>query len=234
LRAAEFDTLVEVGPGGGALTGQLFPKYGPRMKTIEIDPELVPALRKKFEGLEVINKDFMTADLEAESGPGRIAFIGNLPYDCATAILERVLAFGRFSFAVFMFQKEVARRITSEPGGSEYGCLTLLTAARASAELLLDVKAGSFRPVPAVDSSVLVFRPRPYFSDPALAAHFTGTVKKSFAHRRKTLVNSLSLCGVNKAAALEAVLKVGLKPTARAQELDLDTFAALSTALAGK
>lgn len=231
LRGAEFDTLVEIGPGGGALTGQLFPKYGPRMKAIEIDRELAPELRRKFEGLEVINKDFMEVDLEAETGPGRIAFIGNLPYDCSTAILERALAFGRFSYAVFMFQKEVARRITSEPGGSEYGCLALLTAARATAELLMDVKAGSFRPVPAVDSSVLVFRPKPYFTDPAEAARFTGTVKKAFTHRRKTLVNSLSLCGVDKDRALAAVLKTGLKPTARAQELTLDTFAALSAAL---
>lgn len=233
LDGEAFDRVVEIGPGGGALTSFLFPKFGPRMKAVEIDPLLVPALREKFPGLEVVNADFLGADLAAVAGPGRTAFIGNLPYECSTAILEKVLSFGGFSVAVFMFQKEVARKIAAAPNDHDYGYLSLATAARASAELLTDVKAGSFRPVPAVDSSVLVFRPRPFFPSAAEWTRFRELVKKAFSHRRKTLVNSLALCGVDKAAAAAAVAKAGFKPTVRPQELSLEQFAGLAALLAG-
>jgi 16S rRNA (adenine1518-N6/adenine1519-N6)-dimethyltransferase len=232
LDGETFDRVVEIGPGGGALTSFLFPKYGPAMKAVEIDPLLVPALRQKFPGLEVVNQDFLAADLSAVAGPGRAAFIGNLPYECSTAILDKVLSYPAFSVAVFMFQKEVARKITSGPDDHDYGYLSLLTAARASAELLTDVKAGSFRPVPAVDSSVLVFRPRPFFPSAAEGERFRALVRKAFSHRRKTLVNSLALCGVDKAAAAAAVEKAGFKPAVRPQELSLEQFAALAGLLA--
>lgn len=234
LDAFSFDTLVEIGPGGGALTEFLFPQYGPRMRAVEIDQKLVPALKTGFPGLEIINRDFLATDPGEVAGPGRAAFIGNLPYECSTAILERVLSFDRLEAAVFMFQKEVARRITAPPGGGDYGVLTLMCAARASSELLLDVKAGSFSPVPAVDSSVLLFRPRPFFSQKTDEAAFRTVVKKAFSHRRKTLVNSLGLCGVDKAAVSAALEELGLKPAARAQELSLQNFAVLSAALGKK
>lgn len=233
LGDAPYDRVVEVGPGGGALTEFLFPKYGPRLKAVEIDSALLPALRARFPGLEVANQDFLDADLAALAGPGRAAFIGNLPYECSTAILEKVLFYGGFETAVFMFQREVARRITAAPGDSDYGGLSVVTAARASAELLLDVKAASFSPVPAVDSSVLVFRPRPYFADKKKEDAFRALVKKAFSHRRKTLVNSLALCGIPKEAAAAAARKCGLKPAARAQELSLGDFSALTAELGG-
>jgi 16S rRNA (adenine1518-N6/adenine1519-N6)-dimethyltransferase len=234
LDGKSFDRLIEIGPGGGALTDFLFFKYGARMKAVEIDAALLPSLRAKFPGLEIVNADFLKVDLGAAAGSGRTAFIGNLPYECATPILEKTLLFAGLELAVFMFQKEVARKILSGPGGHDYGYLTLLTAARASSELLMDVKAGSFQPVPAVDSSVLIFRPRRFFSDKADELRFLGLVKKAFAHRRKTLVNSLALCGVNKAAASAAVEKAGFKPAVRPQEIPLAGFARLAELLDGK
>jgi 16S rRNA (adenine1518-N6/adenine1519-N6)-dimethyltransferase len=234
LEDASFDRLIEIGPGGGALTSFLFPEYGPRMKAVEIDSALLPALRAKFGGLEVINEDFLKTDIAKAAGPGRIAFIGNLPYECATAILEKTLLYAGLELAVFMFQKEVARRLTAVPGDSDYGSLTLITASRASAELLMDIKAESFKPVPAVDSSVLVFRPKLFFSEPAKEAAFRALVRKAFSHRRKTLVNSLGLCGVDKSAAAAAVEKAGFKPAVRAQEISLEGFAALSAILEKK
>lgn len=233
LDGQSFDSLTEIGPGGGALTEFLFPAH-PRMKAVEIDPALVPGLRSKFPGLEIINRDFLETDLREIAGPGKAAFISNLPYECSTAILEKTLFYDDMAVAVYMFQKEVARRITAEPGDSDYGALSLLTAARASAELLMDIKAGSFRPVPAVDSSVLVFRPRRRFSDPGAETAFRGLVRKAFSHRRKTLVNSLALCGADKAAAAAAVEACGFKLTVRPQELSLEDFARLSGALGGK
>ncbi|MCX5793260.1 MAG: 16S rRNA (adenine(1518)-N(6)/adenine(1519)-N(6))-dimethyltransferase RsmA [Elusimicrobia bacterium] len=234
LSSGAFDRLIEIGPGGGALTEFLFPEYGGRMKAVEIDGKLVPALRGRFKGLEIVNKDFLQLDLAEAAGPGRTAFIGNLPYDCATPILDKILRFGGFALAVFMFQKEVARRITAVPGDHDYGFLTLLTAARAEAELLMDIKAASFKPVPAVDSSVLLLRPRPFFSAPAEEAVFVKLIKKAFMHRRKTLINSLALAGVDKAAAAAAVERAGLKPTVRAQEISLPVFAGLAALLGEK
>lgn len=232
LEGAGFDRVLEIGPGGGALTEHLFPKYGAGMKAVEIDASLVPALRSRFPGLEVVNEDFLRTDLAVVAGPGRTAFIGNLPYECSTAILEKTLLFPGFALAVFMFQKEVARKILASPGDHDYGYLSLLTAARASSELLLDVKAGSFSPVPAVDSSVLLIRPRPFFGQAGDEARFIELVKKAFSHRRKTLVNSLALCGVPKAAASAAVMNAGFKPTVRPQEIPLEGFARLSGLLA--
>nr|MDA8130888.1 rRNA adenine dimethyltransferase family protein [Elusimicrobiota bacterium] len=144
LEGAAFDRLIEIGPGGGALTEFLFPRYGALMKAVEIDKALLPALREKFRGLELVNADFLRTDLHLLAGGGRTAFIGNLPYECATAILEHTLAFPGLAVCVFMFQKEVARRITAAAGDSDYGALSLLTASRASAELLMDIKAASF------------------------------------------------------------------------------------------
>lgn len=231
LAGHSFDRLIEIGPGGGALTEFLFSEYGARMKAVEIDTGLVGPLKEKFKGLEIINKDFLQLDLAAAAGPGRTAFIGNLPYDCSTPILEKILRFSGFSVAVFMFQKEVARRITAAPGDHDYGFLTLITAARAQAELLMDIKAASFKPVPAVDSSVLILRPRPFFSAPGPEAVFIKFVKKAFTHRRKTLVNSLALCGIDKAAAAAAVTRAGLKLTVRPQEISLPIFAELAVIL---
>jgi len=234
LRGAAFDRLIEIGPGGGALTEFLYPEYADRMTAVEIDSALLPALRARFAGLDIVNSDFLAADLEELAGPGRTAFIGNLPYECATPILEKTLLFSGFTLAVFMFQREVARKITAPPGAPDYGYLSLLTAARAEASLLLDVNAASFKPVPAVDSSVLVFRPRVFFPDPAAEDRFRALIRKAFSHRRKTLVNSLGLCGVDKAAASAAVDKAGFKATVRAQEISLAGFARLAGLLEGK
>ena len=227
----KFDQLIEIGPGGGALTACLFPKYQGRMTAVEIDASLVPALERKFKGLKLVTGDFLKLDLTLSAGPGRTAFIGNLPYECSTPILEKTLFFGGFSVAVFMFQREVARKILAVSGGSDYGYLSLLTASRAVAELVMDIKAESFSPVPAVDSSVLLFRPKVFFRDAAEERRFKEFAKKAFAHRRKTLVNSLSLCGIEKTAAAAALAKYGFKPAARAQEIPLEGFAVLAAEL---
>ena len=229
-----FDRVIEIGPGGGALTAFLYPKYAQRMKAVEIDPRLVPELNAKFPGLEVVNSDFLEADLGALAGPGRTAFIGNLPYECSTAILEKTLFFPGFELAVYMFQKEVASRILAAPGDHDYGYLSLLAASRSSASLVLDVKAASFKPVPAVNSAVVAFRPKKFFQEKTDEDAFRALVRKAFTHRRKTLINSLSLCGVAKAAAAAAVEKAGFKPTVRAQEISLEGFSALADILGGK
>ena len=220
-----FDRLVEIGPGAGALTACLFPKYSDKMEVIEIDRDLIPNLEKKFPGLNIINKDFLETDLEDILPSGRIAFISNLPYDCSTVILDRILSFPRLACAVLMFQKEVALRIKAVRNDSNYGMLSVLSALRADSELVCHVNAGSFNPVPAVDSAVLKFYPKPVPGDIKNVQNLT---KKAFMHRRKTLLNSLQLCGADKSKIIEAMAQLGIPERARAQELSPDTYLKLA------
>jgi len=231
VKGADFDRVVEIGPGAGALTSVLYPRYGKKLTAVEIDRNLVPELKKKFPGLDIINADFLRLDTEKLTAGAKTAFIGNLPYDCSTGILDAVLDCRDIACAVFMFQKEVARRITAVPGTAEYGFLTLCSGMRASAELVCDVRPGSFRPVPAVDSSVLFFRPSRYFSERERELDFIKTVKCSFAHRRKTLANSLALCGFDRQKTEKALSACGIDKKSRAQELTFEQYAALSGTL---
>ncbi|HBA61392.1 MAG TPA: ribosomal RNA small subunit methyltransferase A [Elusimicrobia bacterium] len=225
---AQFELLVEIGPGKGALTGLLFPEYGPRLLAVEIDPAMAAILKAAHPGLELINRDFMELDLPALTAGRKTAFIGNLPYECSTAILEKTLACPDFELGVFMFQREVARKICARPGAHDYSYLSVISQAQAQAELLLDVPAGCFTPVPEVDSSVLVFRPRRALPSPAAFAAFSSFLKAAFAHRRKTLINSLALSGKYSKAGVSAILeKQGHKLTCRPQELTGAEFLAL-------
>ncbi|PIU19996.1 MAG: ribosomal RNA small subunit methyltransferase A [Elusimicrobia bacterium CG08_land_8_20_14_0_20_59_10] len=217
---APCELLVEIGPGKGALTGLLFPGFGSRMLAVEIDPELTAELKTAHPGLELLNRDFMELDLPALTAGRKTVFVGNLPYDCSTAILEKTLACPALELAVFMFQREVARRITAPAGAGDYGYLSIISQSQAEAELLLDVPAGCFTPVPEVDSSVLIFRPRRALPSPAAFTAFASFLKAAFAHRRKTLINSLALSGKYSKAGVSSVLeKQGHKLTCRPQEL---------------
>lgn len=227
LDGERFDNLVEIGPGGGALTSILFPKYAVKMTAVEIDRDLVPELARKYSGLKIINNDFMRVGTE-ELPQGNTAFIGNLPYDCSTAILDKVLGFPGLSCAVFMFQKEVALRIMSKPGMPDYGVLAISSYFRSDPQLICVVKAGSFRPVPAVDSAVIRFHPK---KAPENLDFIMSLAKKAFMHRRKTMINSLSLCGIDKDAVLSAFSKLNLPEKTRAQDLPPETFQKLAEIL---
>ena len=239
LEGEKFESLVEIGPGRGALTEILYPKYGPRLRTVEIDPVMAEFLLKKYKGLSIINRDFLELDLAVLTGGTKTAFIGNLPYSCSTAILDKVLDLENLAVAVCMFQKEVARRLAAESGSRDYGYLSISAQARASVALLADVGAASFSPEPEVDSSVLVFRPRRIFG-PALPAakderEFFTLVKSAFAHRRKTLVNSLALSGRFSKTEIEAaLLKMSLDPGVRPQLLSPADYVGLQRALERK
>ena len=230
LKPGEFDSAVEIGPGRGALTGYLEPLWGGKLSAVEIDPLLVAPLKEKFPRLRVHNADFMALDLDTPGvGYGNTAFIGNLPYECSTAILLKVLGFSRFGAAVFMFQREVARKITAGVGGHDYGFLSVAVQAQSEAALFADVPAGSFSPVPEVDSSVLVFRPRRLLAGPASLNGFLRFVKSAFSHRRKTLANSLALgLGLEKAETGNRIRAAGFDPCLRPQNLSVEDYLALS------
>ncbi len=230
LQPEGFISAVEIGPGRGALTEFLAPLWGDKLSAVEIDPVLAAHIKEKFPSLLVRNADFMSLEPDSLCGNGgQTAFIGNLPYECSTAILLKVLGFVRFGAAVFMFQREVARKITAGTGDHDYGYLSVAVQAQSEAALLADVPAGSFSPVPKVDSSVLVFRPRRVFPEEERRDAFLRFVKSAFSHRRKTLANSLALSlGIGKAEAGTRIQAAGFDPGLRPQDLSVQDYLALS------
>ncbi|HEX5855000.1 MAG TPA: 16S rRNA (adenine(1518)-N(6)/adenine(1519)-N(6))-dimethyltransferase RsmA [Thermoanaerobaculia bacterium] len=233
LGAREGDTVVEVGPGRGALTRPLLDR-GVRVLAFEIDPVLAARLSLELaeralfvETADVLRSDVADA-LDRIGARPPVPFVGSLPYESATPMLR---AFVRrpelFSRLVVMIQKEVADRIVAPPGGDAYGFLTLDISAHAAARRLFDVSRGDFSPPPKVKSSVLELVPRP----PAAGAdEILRVASAGFTARRKTLVNALTpLWGRERAAS--AVAGVGLPATARAETLGLDVFRALAAML---
>jgi len=181
--------VIEIGPGRGALTAKLLERAA-RVVAIEIDRELAAHLRTRYAAdnrLEVIEADVLAVDL-AQWGPAPIA--GNLPYYIASPILEHALRL-RPPRAVFLLQKEVARRLVAQPGSRDYGYLTVATAVFASARMLCEVPPAAFRPPPKVDSAAVVFTPRV----PAMAGAegFLEFAAQCFRHKRKTIRNNLAV-----------------------------------------
>lgn len=186
-------TVVEIGPGRGALTSHLLARAD-RVIAVEIDPVLVQYLRAEFRDepkLTLIEADVLKLDL-AQWGPVTVA--GNLPYYITSPILEKTLALGdRLQRAVFLVQKEVAERLTAHPGSRDYGYLSVQTQLASAPELLLSVPAGAFRPPPKVDSAVVVLTPGGGARLPDLdRAAFLDFVGLCFRQKRKTLRNNLS------------------------------------------
>jgi 16S rRNA (adenine1518-N6/adenine1519-N6)-dimethyltransferase len=158
---------------------------------VEVDHVLVDHLRAKFAGdprLEVVHADVLQTDLAQW---GRAPIAGNLPYYIASPILQKTVRLAA-PRAVFLIQKEVAERLTAQPGGRDYGFLTVQTALFASVRYLFEVKPGSFQPPPKVDSAVVLLEPRRSglaVGDPDDLVRFVG---HCFGHKRKTLRNNLA------------------------------------------
>lgn len=184
------DTVIEIGPGKGALTSHLL-EQAARVIAIEIDPVLVQYLRSKFREetrLQLIEGDVLKTDL-AQWGP--VSVVGNLPYYITSPIVHRVLSLGQLlRCAAFLVQKEVAHRLTAVPGSREYGYLAVQTQLLSIPDLLLTVPAAAFHPPPKVDSALvrLVPRAEPLVVDPAAFLKFAGVC---FRQKRKTLRNNL-------------------------------------------
>lgn len=232
LRPRDFDRAVEIGPGRGALTEFLAPLWGERLSLVEIDAALAAGMREKHPSVTVHSGDFLDFDLSAVLPAGaRTAFIGNLPYECSTAILLKTLAWPGFAAAAFMFQREVAEKIAARPGDSDYGYLSVAAQAQSAVRLLAKVPAGSFRPVPEVDSSVLVFTPLRTFPGAERRQAFLGFVKHAFSHRRKTLTNSLSMGLCREKEEVRSLIEAaGFDSGARPQEFSVPDYLKLSRA----
>ena len=235
------ETIVEIGPGRGALTGLLL-ESGARVIAIELDSELIPGLSRMFSGLEnfrLLEADALKVDYCGLIAPDTAArVVANLPYYISTPILQRLIEHRRcLSEMTLMLQREVVERITAPPGGKEYGFLSVLAQLYCEVEKLFDVPPGAFRPAPKVHSSALRLRPRAWTAAPvddeALMIELTKTL---FAQRRKTILNNLRAgrgrLGLNDESESAALLSsCGLDPKRRAETLSVEEIARLANAI---
>lgn len=225
---------IEIGAGRGALTEALIERAS-KVTAIEIDPVLIHYLQQKFRGalesgrLELIQGDVLKTDLAALSPAAPMTIAGNLPYYITSPILERVFALGeRWSRAVFLVQSEVAARLAASPGGREYGYLSVLTQIYARPQILFEVPRAAFRPVPKVDSAVVLLEPRDAAREWNLPdkAAFLRFASACFQHKRKTLRNNLApVYGKERLDALA-------EGRQRAEQLSVPQLAALYRQLA--
>lgn len=225
--------VLEIGPGRGALTAHLVRRFE-RVLAVEVDAGLARRLAVGLgspANLTVVHDDARTVDLDALAGGEPWLVAGNLPYAVATPIVRRVLAAGaRFPAAVFMVQREVARRLVAPPGDRERGLLTLEVELAGRAELLFTVPPRCFAPPPEVTSAVVRLELGPRSGDEATAARALALASAAFTHRRKKLPNALA--GVAPPAAVAASLTgCGASPDLRPEDLDLATWLALAAAL---
>jgi 16S rRNA (adenine1518-N6/adenine1519-N6)-dimethyltransferase len=223
------DTLVEIGPGLGALTLPLLERCG-WLTAVELDRDVIPKLEVAAAGhgeLHVIQGDALKTDFRTHAPPGgKIRLVGNLPYNISTPLLFHLLdQSDTIADMHFMLQKEVVQRMAAPPGGKDYGRLTVMLAARCRVEPLFSIGAGAFTPPPKVESAFvrLTPHPAPPFEITDMA-RFNQLVTQAFGKRRKTLRNALG--GVVDAAAIRAA---GLDPKARPETLSARDYARLAT-----
>ena len=192
------ETIVEIGPGTGALTSLLVERAA-RVIAVEFDAKLAPVLQDRFGGFEnfrLVMADALTTDFCAEIRPATKArLVANLPYNISTAILQRLIAQREcFDEMVLMLQKEVVERVLAPAGTSDRGFISVLVEAYCETEKLFDVAPGAFRPPPKVWSSVMRVKIRPRINADLSDADeglLWEVVSAGFAQKRKTILNNL-------------------------------------------
>jgi 16S rRNA (adenine1518-N6/adenine1519-N6)-dimethyltransferase len=192
LTGEGYSSVLEIGPGMGILTEFIIRREFPDFSVIEIDNESVHYLGEKFPELKhIITGDFLTFDVDANYN-GKLAIIGNFPYNISSQILFRVLKYReKIAEVCGMLQKEVAERICAKPGSKTYGILSVLIQAFYSAEYLFSVSNKVFSPPPKVLSGVIRLRRNETISLECNETLFIKVVKGCFNQRRKTLKNSV-------------------------------------------
>jgi 16S rRNA (adenine1518-N6/adenine1519-N6)-dimethyltransferase len=226
------DAVLEIGPGGGALTRHIIDAAG-RVTVVELDRRVLDGLRGAFgDRVGILHGDILKTDLSAladRMGVDRWRVIGNLPYYITTPILFHLLEHrARVQDAVIMMQREVAARLVARPGTKDYGILTVECGLLADLEVLFSVQPGAFVPPPGVVSSMVRVRmlPAPRFSVPD-EAEFRRLVRATFGKRRKTLRNTLKLY----LDAEPPERPAGIDLSRRPEDLTLEEFVGLSNAL---
>lgn len=236
------DVVLEIGPGLGAVTIPLSRSVR-HIVAVEKDRRLIPVLKDRLyradiHNVTLINQDILSWNfldaLDHMCSGSRLKIIGNLPYNISSPLLERMIEQREMiDRAVVMLQKEVAERLTALPGTKAYGALTLVVKYYAKASCLLDVQNTAFNPRPKVGSMVidLDFR-KPYHSGNVQENDFVRMVKGAFAHRRKTLINSLRNAYPDIDSRLFSVImeRCNIDRKTRAESLSMEAFLCLISA----
>ena len=221
LKACSFSNLLEVGPGGGALTKYLIQLPDINFKAVEIDTEKVNFLQQSFPFLEgkIISQSILNIDPPFDEP---FTVIGNFPYNISTEILFKILSWKEFvQCMIGMFQKEVALRIASKEGNKTYGVTSVLVQAFFDVHYLFDVDENSFTPPPKVKSGVLKLLPKKQKPEIKSEKDFFKLVKTAFQQRRKTLRNACKSLFTVEVLHREIFNK-------RAEQLSVNDFAQLS------
>jgi 16S rRNA (adenine1518-N6/adenine1519-N6)-dimethyltransferase len=240
-------TVIEIGPGHGVLTQLLIPR-AKRVIGLELDRVLAAQLRMRYAtrpNLEVLESDFVTAEFPSMVGrrpgplhdlrptqPETVDIVGNLPYYITSDIVLRILALhNNIERAVIMVQREVADRISAEPGSRDYGLLSATTQLFARVEKLFTLPPGAFSPPPQVHSGVIRLTMAPRLQELQVEEEpFIAFLKLAFAQKRKTLANNLRV--QYELASIRAAMKsAGLRPDVRAEAISLEKTAAVYRAL---
>jgi 16S rRNA (adenine1518-N6/adenine1519-N6)-dimethyltransferase len=226
------ETVVEVGPGRGAVT-RVLAERAARIVAIELDDALLAHLRAEFppDRVTVTHQDVLDFDFAAlSSQAGRpVAVVGNLPYYITSPILLKLAAsHADLDRAVLMMQREVADRVTAGPGSRDYGLLSVTVQLYGPVESLFTLPPGAFSPPPQVHSTVVRWRFAPRFAALGIEpTAFLGFVRQAFAQKRKTLGNNLRAAGFTPSHLASALAATNIDPQTRAEALSLESFAAL-------
>ncbi len=232
-------TVIEIGPGHGALTELLAERAG-RLLAIEVDRGLAAELRFRFRNrphVQVVEEDVLRADLQAMVPEGEMAdVVGNLPYYITSEILLRLFGAsvgGGLARAVLMMQREVAERVAARPGGRAYGLLSATAAMYGEVEELFTLPPGAFEPPPEVYSTVVRMEFRSRFGELGVdPAGFERYLRACFGQKRKTLANNLRAAGYG-AEEILAAWPEALPGQVRAEAVPLETAAAMFRGLRG-
>ena len=230
------DTVVEIGPGLGALTFPLS-RTGARVVALETDRSLAAALkerlgRKPRERVEIVSTDALGFDL-SQLGQGLVV-VGNLPYQISSPLIFKLIEAGpAIDRAVLTLQKELAQRIASQPGPKSYGLISVMVQLRAKVETIMDLPPGAFFPVPKVASRTIRLKLN---QDPPLPLkdqdRFRLVVRAAFNQRRKTLRQALlkAPLGLTREGLEQMFQKAGIDPATRAEKVSVAGFVSLANA----
>lgn len=219
----EGQRVLEIGPGGGVLTAELL-ATGAWVLGWELDLAWAAELRRRLRGTDLSLVVGDALEITWDRLPPGTLVAGNLPYNVATVIIERLLPHHvQVPRAAFLVQKEVADRLVAGPRDEAYGSLSVLVAAWAKAKILGRVRPGSFRPPPKVDSAFVGFELHPPPLSPEEMPAFIAFVRLAFSQRRKTLRNALA-AGWGRERAEAVLAAAGVPEKTRAEELGLGEF----------
>lgn len=220
------DTIMEIGPGRGALTELIYDKTE-NFIAVEIDTRVIEELQSKFPGLQLIQKDFLKVDISTiyDSNKKKLRIIGNIPYNLTSSIIFKAIRNSEMiGDAVLMVQNEVAKRMTAKQGSKDYGILTVLLNYFTDTQVCFKVSPNAFYPKPKVTSAVVHLHFKELSISKEKREMFISIVKACFGNRRKTLKNSLS----NSIFKELNFSNSGIDLSLRAEQLDVKDFLVLT------